>query len=227
MPWIFAEDAALKKTLSGLTVTDVNAPDGRPVGVRFRLPETELADLVYPVLIIEHASILRDSEREHRGIIQLPYAPEGLPLWDDPGLADGMLDPRLSPYTSEFPVPYTIDYAVTLMARRSAHLVDLIGQLAAHDRLPARFGALEIPEDGTVRRVEITGGPDFAENKDADGKRLFTAAYRVRIPTELAPEPIQTYQKVLSVVGGIVDRETAAELEQFWSTYDGNPPGLS
>lgn len=224
MPWIFNEDGALKAKLSGLSVTDTNAPAGRPVAVRFRLPETELANLTFPVLIIEHASISEDTERAHRGFIPIPYAPEGLPLWDDPNLASGSLDPSLSPYEAEFPIPFNLDYQVTLLSRKSQHHIYLVGMLAQQDRIPARFGGLDIPQDGTVRRLDLIGGPEMGNVKDVDGKRLFTAAYRIRVSSELFPTQISTYDRVLSLVGTIQDTETAEEMETWWNTYNDQPP---
>lgn len=220
MPWIFNEDEALKKKLQGLRVSATNAAQGQPVRAYFRLPETELSDLAYPCLIIEHASILKDSSREHRGRIRLPYAPEGSALWDDPNLASGSLDPSLSPYISDFPIPYNIDYIVTLQSRKAQHHFALVGALAAIDRLPARFGYLEIPQDGTVRNLEIIGGPDLTSDKDDDGKRLFTATYRVRVSTELAASEIAVFSKVTEVDHTIEDKDTSAFLDSFRTTYD-------
>lgn len=222
MPWIFNEDLALKTKLSGLTVTDVNAPNGRPVAVRFRLPETELADLTFPCLIIEHDSITKDSEREHRGFVQIPYAPEGLPMWPDSLQPEG-LDPAKSPYWSDYPIPYNIDYTVTLMSRKAVHHITLVGALAGQNRMPARFGGLDIPEDGTVRRLDLIGGPELANLKDVEGKRLFTATYLIRVSTELVDFQIQTFEKVLAVIGRIEDMD-GTELEKFWVTYNGAPP---
>ncbi len=225
MPWIFNEDAALKAKLQGLTVTDTNAPTGgRPVLVRFRLPEGELGDLKFPAIIIEHASISKADEREHRGFIKIPYAPEGLELWDDPNLPLDSLDPRLSPYQAEFPIPYDLDYLVTVHTRNYQHLIQLVGALAQHDRIPARFGALAIPQDGTARRVDIIGGPDMSNDFDDNGKRLFRGTYRLRVSTELLQTQVQTYYTVTSLVGTIVDRNTGAEVAEFWNTYDGQPP---
>src|SRR5580704_18395833 len=75
MPWINNEDAALKFKLQGITVVDANNP-ARPVPVRYRLPEDELATLSYPIIIIEHIGMFPDPAREHSGFIQLGYAPE-------------------------------------------------------------------------------------------------------------------------------------------------------
>jgi len=286
MTWLLNEDAALKAKLQGLTVDDVNAPlNGRPVAVRFRLPETELADMTFPCIVIEHAGISKDDEREHRGYIRLPYVPEGLdprglvPLKVDvvdgvanpltlgpdelPGLTvdevlgatptvwdigtqytsgdfvedggnyfeyvnvtpstgnlttdgaywtqqvmdDGVderltgnddIDPSTLPYFAEFPIPYNLDYQVTVYSRKAIHDRMLVAALAATDRVPARFGFLEIPEDGTYRRLDLIGGPNTEADKDRDGKRIFRSTYAVRVSSELIQGAVDTYYRVLT-----------------------------
>src|ERR1700729_4089841 len=78
--WVYNEDAALKLKLQGLTVADANNP-ARPVPVRFRLPEDELATLTYPIFIIEHLPMSFAPERAHRNLLKLGYAPAGFPTW--------------------------------------------------------------------------------------------------------------------------------------------------
>jgi hypothetical protein len=238
MPWLLNEDAALKKKLQGLTVTDANAPiGGRPVPVRFRLPETELSDTQFPLIVIEHAGLSRDPEREHRGYIQLPYVPEGedprgiwpleydvidgvpegttLPsgqIVGDPNVADDgvdetedpagedtyTVDPADVPFYSDFPIPYNIDYQITVYSRKALHDRVLVASLAANDRIPERFGFLEIPEDGTFRRLDLIGGPSPEVEKDRDGKRIFRSIYAVRVSSELLPGEVDQYYKVLT-----------------------------
>lgn len=179
MPWLLNEDKAVKAKLTGLTVQDVNAPaNGRPVKVRFRLPETELADVDFPMVVIEHAGVTKDDDREHRGHITLPYTPEGFPERD-------------GGYQTEFPIPYNVDYQITVYSRKVQHHMALISALASFDRIPARFGFLDIPEDGTVRRMDLIGGPELESTHDADEKRLFRATYLVRVSTELTDLKVQ------------------------------------
>lgn len=220
MPWIFNEDEALKAKLQGLRVPATNAAQGLLVRAYFRLPESELRDIAYPCIIIDHASILRDSSREHRGRIRLPYAPEGSALWDDPNLAGGSLDPTLSPYISDYPVPYNIDYIVTLQSRKAQQHFALVAALAEVDRLPARFGYLEIPQDGTVRNLEVIGGPSLSADEDDKDKSLFSATYRVRVATELAASEIRVFSKVSEVDYTIADNQTRALMDSFRITYD-------
>jgi hypothetical protein len=217
MSWLLNEDGALKEKLRGLSVTDVNAPSGRPVPVRFRLPENELADLTFPTVIIDHSDLVKDSQREHRGSILLPYAPEGQPLWDTNPTT---YDPAASPYTADFPIPYNIDYQVTVLSRKVLHHMSLVQQMAAFDYLPARFGFLPIPEDGTVRRLDLIGGPELRAVKDGDGKRLFQAIYGIRVSTELLASQVQTFTRVMEVLINMTDKDSGISLDQFQAEYD-------
>ena len=212
--------------LQGLTVFDGNAPaGGRTVPVRYRLPQDELAGLSYPIIIIEHAGLYPDPDREHRGRIQLPYAPEGYQPWysgpDNAVVAD-------SPYYAYFPMPYNFDYIITLYARfMDAHVQPLVATLATEPYLPAKFGYLTIPQDGTVRSMFLQGGPEFGYGKDEDGKRMFSVTYRIRVFSELVQAvqsmvayggtlvPVNTVDIDLSVYSDLTDvtMNTAAEIE--------------
>ena len=188
MPWILNEDAALKGKLTGLLVSDTNAGAGaRPVLCRYRMPETEFATATFPMIIIARQNILKDDEREHRGKTRLMYTPESVGAWNS--LVE---DYNTSPYSVDFPIPFNINYEVTAYSRKEQHNIELVGQLAQQEFLPARFGYLEIPEDGTVRSLFLEGGPEFESAKDADGKRIYRTHYVVRVATEL-PSTIVAY----------------------------------
>lgn len=188
MPWLFNEDAALKKKLEGLTVTDANVTD-RKVPVRYRLPESEVADLTFPIIIISHNGWYPATERMHDGYTQVPYAPEGLdPWWFDTGPATTTFLPSESPYYSWFPTPYNFDYQVSVYSRfMHDHIMPLVSSLAAYDRLPARFGFLDIPQDGTKRTMQLIGGPELQTGNDNNQKRIFWVNYIVRVFSELVP----------------------------------------
>lgn len=185
--WLLNEDAAMKLKLQGLTVADATSPPGgRPVQVVFRLPEVELVSLQYPCIIIEHAGILPAPEREHRGYVQIPYAPEGHnPWWNDSAKFPGF-NVNGSPYYSYYPVPYNFNYQVTVYARKMAgHMQPLIAQLAAYNYIPYHFGFLNVPQDGTKRTMVLSGGPEMGYAHDEDGKRLLTTTYLVTVFSEL------------------------------------------
>jgi hypothetical protein len=194
MPWIYNEDGALKLLLQGITVQDANASvSGRPVPVRYRLPEDELSTLSYPIIIIEHNGILPDPTRETRtaypGFFQFPYAPEGYAPWWAPNAVH--IDPLASPYyTTDWPIPYNIDYTVTVYCRKMVeHLQPIVATLATNAYLPYKFGYLPIPQDNTLRSMFVIGGPEIEYGKDGDNKRLLRATYKVRVLTETHETP--------------------------------------
>lgn len=226
MPWLRSEDAALKAKLQSLVVFDANAPvGGRNVPVRYRLPQDELAGLSYPIIIIEHAGLYPDPEREHRGYVQLPYAPEGQPVWwSDATKADV----TMSPYFANFPMPYRFNYQVTLYARfMNVHVQPLVAQLATQNYLPAKWGFLNVPQDGTVRSMFLLGGPEFGYGQDEDGKRIMKVTYLISVFSELVENvqsltafggtlvPVNTVDLDLRVYSDVskVSMNTPAEIE--------------
>lgn len=180
MAFILSEDEALKTKLQGLTVNDVNNPN-RPVPVWFRLPEPEARTITYPNVVIERISYEVDHDREHRGYVQLGYTPDGFPAAADPtSLATGL-------YT-DFPIPYLFNYAVIVQSRNVLHDISIQSQLTDLAYLPPRFGYLEIPEDGTIRRLDLLG----IDNMDTivDNKRLFRKSYTIQVSSELTLQQI-------------------------------------
>jgi hypothetical protein len=207
MPWLRNEDAALKAKIQGLRVVDGNSgPNGREVPVRYRLPEDELANLSYPVFIIEHAGMMPDSDREHRGHIKLPYAPEGQEQWwsDD---SQAFVDQ--SPYFADFPMPWRLNYQITLYARfMTQHIMPLKATLAQERYLHPKFAFLEVPQDGTVRSMFLLGGPQESYGFDEDQKRIYSVTYLVSVFAELV-ENVQ----VLQSYGGTLVPASAVNLD--------------
>lgn len=193
--FIFNEDRAMVSKLSGLLVGDINAPDsGRPVDVKWLDPDTELENLTFPSIIISNTGIVFDEERAANGWFQLPYTPEGFATWNTP------LEPSTSPYFAQTPIPYNINYQIEVLSRTNKHATFLTAVLSGPDFLNARFGYLEIPEDGTIRRMDLMSGPERQSIRDRDDKRIFHAVYSVRVSTELLPKEIEAYSIVNKVV---------------------------
>jgi hypothetical protein len=107
--------------------------------------------------------------------------PEWWPVQDsEVGLVEN------SPYEAWFPTPYNFDYTVTVYARKMpGHLNNIMNTLATATYIPYHFGYLNIPQDGTQRKMFVIGGPQIEYGKDQDDKRLLRAIYRVRVETEL------------------------------------------
>lgn len=197
MPWLLNEDNALKQKLQGLKVNDANQPvGGRPVIVRYRQPETENAPLSFPAITIHHTGFDRDPSREHRGRIELNYVPEQFPAQDMEA------NVGRSGYFAEFPIPYNLNYEIQVITRNSQHDFQLAAAMQGFHYLPARFGYLAIPEDGTVRRLDIQGSFFSNDERDSHGKRLFTRYYAIQISTELVENP-HTIDRVEQVLAGV------------------------
>lgn len=198
--FIFNEDRAMKAKFSSLVVQDVNAPDtGRPVQTIWLDSDVELTNLTYPSIIIANLGITFDPERASSGWFQLPYTPENFPQW----INDDNQEVSESPYWAFTPIPYNIDYQIEVLSRNNKHSTFLSAVLSGPDYLSTRHGYLSIPEDGTVRRLDVQSGPERQSTKDADGKRIFHTIYTVKVSTELLPVEIDAYSKVTTVVDTI------------------------
>ena len=216
-----AEDLALKRALTGISIAEATARGGKFVAVKYRLPENELTDQTFPMIVIEHSNSSEDTDRAHRGQVQLDYTPEGAtPL--DPN------DETVSGYWTQYPIPYNMDYRVVVYSRKMLELMPVIAALAQVDRIPARFGSLYVPENGTARRLDLLGGPEITSQDDNDGKRLFRADYSVRVSSELIYSEISAYQTVtdvnvadVQVVMGSIDAAYIAALnDSYVNTED-------
>jgi len=181
MPYIINEDKALKSLLTGITVSD-SGNSNRPVGVWFGQPDTEIRAQSYPYITIELVGVSEAFDRAHRGYVPFVYAPEGT-------------NPE-EQYEGWYPIPVNLDYQVTTYSRQPRHDRQIINALFSPGRLPLRFGLLEIPEDGTVRRVDMLG---FVKRDTTEqDKRLFSNVYNVQISSEFLQEELDQIYQVLT-----------------------------
>ncbi len=181
MPYIINEDKALKSLLTGITVSDSGNPN-RPVGVWFGQPDTEIRAQSYPYITIELVGISEAFDRAHRGFVPYPYLPEGANTEEE--------------YEGWYAIPVNLDYQITTYSRQPRHDRQIINALFAPGRLPLRFGLLEIPEDSTVRRVDILG---FVKRDTTEqDKRLFSNVYNVQISSEFLPAELNQIYQVLT-----------------------------
>ena len=132
MTFLLSEDAALRQLLKGIVVTDQKAAQDdttREVGVWFGVPDQEIRSQAYPYITIDMIDIVRDTQREHRGLVSADYLK---PLnWDED-----------LEFQTELPIPVNIDYQVTTYSRHPRHDREIMAQLL-HTKLPIRFGVLE------------------------------------------------------------------------------------
>lgn len=169
-------------------MSDPNSgPEGRKVLVRYQLPEDEISDLMFPIIIIKPLGWNYAPERQHDGFIQIPYAPEGMdPWWYDIGPAETEFDPEDSLYRNWFPTAINMDYQITVYSRNTHfHTIPIESQLAAYDKLHPRFTYLDVPQDGTKRTCILEAGPERDYTRDENSKRLITSNYRLRVFSEL------------------------------------------
>ena len=178
MPFLINEDAALKTLLQGITVSD-SGNAARPVPVYYGQPDKEIRAQTYPYITIDLVGLKEDNERAHRGYVDMTYEPEGVNLFT--------YDGRILNST-EFPIPVDLFYQIVTFARQPRHDRQMISALLTQGRLPLRFGQLHIPEDNTLRRLDMLG---FSKKDTTEsGKRLFSNIYNIRISAELFPAQI-------------------------------------
>jgi hypothetical protein len=184
MPFILNEDKALKAALSGITVSDSGNPT-RPVGVWFGQPDPEIRFQSYPYITIDLINMTIDSEREMRGEW---YFKPGEDKYSPEGTVDGQ------DYRSSLPIPVYLDYQVTTYARQPRHDRQIMYELSKTSRIPFRFGGLVIPEDRSIRRMDLIG---FAKRDTTEqDKRLFRNVYTVRISSEIFQKEFADVYKV-------------------------------
>ena len=185
MPFIINEDAALKSLLTGITVSD-GGNAARPVAVYYGQPDKDIRQQSYPYITLDLVGVREDTERAHRGSVDLTYTPEGM-------------TPN---YTSEsqpvnFPIPVDLIYQVSTWSRQPRHDRQIMASLFTPGRLPFRFGQLTIPEDNTMRRLDVLG---FSKRDTTEGgKRLFSNVYNIRISSELFPDQLGEVYTVTAV----------------------------
>lgn len=180
MPTLLNEDAALKLLLNGITVSD-SGNAARPVGVWYGQPDPQIRQQSYPYITIDLIGISEAVERAHSGNVTFPYTPEGYDEDTD--------------YESQYPIPVDLMYQITTFARQPRHDRQIIAQLFSPLRLPLRFGMIGIPEDRTVRRLDMLAFSkrDFTETD----KRLFSNVYTISISAEFLREELNQIYQVL------------------------------
>lgn len=180
MPTLLNEDAALKLLLNGITVSD-SGNAARPVGVWYGQPDPQIRQQSYPYITIDLIGISEAVERAHSGNVTFSYTPEGYDEDTD--------------YESQYPIPVDLMYQITTFARQPRHDRQIIAQLFSPLRLPLRFGMIGIPEDRTVRRLDMLAFSkrDFTETD----KRLFSNVYTISISAEFLREELNQIYQVL------------------------------
>ncbi len=80
-------------------------------------------------------------------------------------------------------------------------------------RLSFRFGCLEVPEDKTLRRLDVLG-MDVQDYKDAEGKTVFRKVFTTTVSAELFPDDVTEARVAESVILDLDHTTEAIILEQ-------------
>lgn len=209
MTFLLSEDKALRDNLQGIIVHDQKA-DGvdtpRQVGVWFGQPDQEIRAQIFPYITIDMVDVMRDSDREMRGLVTYDelgayLAPSSVV---DENNNSTTFDPETMGFEVEMPIPVMIDYQITTYARHPRHDRELLSQLL-YTRLPLRFGQLSL-DDNTVRRLEVmdVSKRDVSEQ----GKRMFVNAVTVRVSSEIAQGQFKALTPVQTVISTLSDYDT-------------------
>ena len=181
MTFILAEEDALNKRLRGMTVQDQKSEadqQPRSVAVFFGQPDQEIRAQSYPYVTIDLIDIVRDTQREMRGLVNPDYLRP-----DD--LAEGQN------FLVDMPIPVYLDYQITTYSRQPRHDRAIIAQLLTK-KFPMRFGALEVytgltDSEGaaltTMRRLDVMNVVKRDTTEQA--KRLYVNAITIRISSEV------------------------------------------
>lgn len=216
--FLIAEDDALKAKLTGLTVSDPQFPDGRPVKVRFNEADAESA-ISYPLITLQMISIALAADRVHSGgRYDLTYVPDRATSGAELVEANPDMIPEGGVYappgtvpegdeilyglvSSDSPIPVDLGYQVVAFSRHPRHNAQLVGQLMQADYLPfpPLLGYLRVDADGTCRRLECRGVSP-AHTIDDERKRLFRTVFDVQVTAEMLPTTLEAIARVRSVV---------------------------
>jgi len=201
-----AEDAALKRRLSNLSVSDDRDVERVP-RVFFRYPEGETEN-EYPFVTIDLVDISyvpqrQESERTyfyndtgHGQPSNLHFYPSEIDEAAMKGEAAGGL------LTTEQFVPVDLIYQITTHCRSQRHDRQLT-MLLLRRVFPFRRGFIEVPEDGTIRRCDLMDwrNTDVLDQEAAYRKRIFRKVYTVMINAEIPQADLFGASQVTQVHG--------------------------
>lgn len=210
--FLLAEDAALKARLSNLTVSD-DRSGARPVQVFFRYPSNE-TERSYPFITIELIDIVHARNRQHSEL-DLYYAKTGIPHRGDflgspnelsywPSRIANMenvtgASGKKFLTTNEF-VPVDLLYQVSTFTRSALHDRQLDSQMLS-TIVPFRKGFIQIPEDGTVRRLDLLDWTtaDLLDSESGYRKSIYRKVYTLQMSAEIPSTDIFGEQQVTNI----------------------------
>ena len=216
--FLLAEDEAIKKRLTGLTVTD-DRDASRDVQVFFRYPEGE-TERHYPFITIEMIDLIHARNRQHSEL-ELSYyntaggasapanwqkAPNALTYWPSESsnfsqFANKNSFPILS--TNEF-VPIDLVYQISTYTRTALHDRQMTS-LMLRKVFPFRRGSIHVDADNTDRRLELLDWTtaDLLDAEAGYRKRIFRKIYTLQMGAELPSTDVYGIKQVTSVIANI------------------------
>lgn len=216
--FLLAEDAALKARFSNLTVTD-DRDVARPVKVFFRYPDGE-TEKAYPFITIEMIDLVHARNRQHSesmlvytsatssGSASYPNTgPDKLTYW--PSRKANMQDVEGANdvdfiISTEF-VPVDLLYQVSTFTRSAIHDRQLSAQMLS-TIVPFRKGFIDIPEDGTIRRLDLLDWTtaDLLDSESGYRKRIFRKIYTLQMSAEIPSADMVGLSQIRTVIPSIV-----------------------
>jgi hypothetical protein len=214
--FLLAEDEALKNLFRNLTVTD-DRDNAREVQVFFRYPEGE-TERSYPFITLEHIDIVHARNRQHSETeILYQTGRQGAPAI--PGTSSYRMDywPSTSASFNHITnknnydyleanehVPVDLLYQISTFTRSAIHDRQLTGTILAQV-LPFRRGFIEVPADGSIRRLDLLDWTtaDLLDPEAGYRKRIFRKVYTVQMTAEIPSSQVIGRYAVSEVLGSV------------------------
>lgn len=187
--FLLDEDEALKRKLTGYSLTNYANRKKFPIAVYFRFPDPEERERQVPHVAIDLIGVEFDAQRAHRAL--------GFLVTDDPDEIDEAT-PQATPVTgyltnNDFPLPWTLVYQLSAYARdpvQDRQLQSMLYQL-----FPEQFGFLDMSTiDGSVRRADLLSVVR-RDTVDNNSKRLYRNVYTIGVSSEFYVYQIQFIQQ--------------------------------
>jgi hypothetical protein len=216
--FLLAEDEAIKKRLTGITVTD-DRNSSRPIQVFFRYPDAE-TEREYPFITIEMLDIVHARNRQHSELPIYYYntaagasapvgasaMPNAMNYWPSTSSDFSHLDDR-DDYqvlvSNEF-VPVDLLYQVSTFTRSALHDRQLSATMLTRI-FPFRTGSIHVPADNTDRRLELLdwSTADLLDPEAGYRKRIFRKVYTLQMSAELPSSDVLDTKQTIDIVANI------------------------
>lgn len=199
--FLLAEDQALKAKVSRLYVP---GPDGTPqrVKVWYGMPSRE-RQAVYPFITIDLIDVVFANDRAHSAqVMPVDFWPSEYASMEEYAAANGIVaDTTVGRVEAMWFHPYDIYYQIAVHTREPRHDRRLTAALLGTNFLPlSGFGYLDVPADGSCRRLENLGWSS-QDYQGSDQKWVHRKVHNVKVSAHMPPENPFFFRQVLEVHG--------------------------